>query len=313
MPELSVGTERFNVAAQTNLLDALHSAGIKVPSSCRAGSCHACMVRCLRGEPGDAQPDALTPEQRAQGWRLACQCQVLGDLCVEVFDPRRDGQGATVVDYDWLSSNVLRLRLQAQRRLVYQAGQHVLLWTAEGVARPYSLASVPHSDDYLEFHLDCRQPGAFSDAARNFAVGQSLGLGEISGGALHYDAQWQSRPLVFLAAGTGLAPLWGLLRAALNAGHSGPIRLLHLADDETQHYLAQPLAALAASHPNLQVQLVTAADLPAALAELRLVSRQTMALICGSPASVETFTRRLYLLGLPRNQMLADIFLSRAL
>ncbi len=313
VPELLVGAARFHVEPQTNLLDALLGAGIKVPSSCRAGSCHVCMVRCLQGEPGDAQPDALTPEQRAQGWRLACQCQVLADLCVEVFDPRRDGQEAVVVGCDWLSNSVLRLRLRVQRRLVYQAGQHVLLWTAEGVGRPYSLASVPNSDDFLEFHIDCRQPGAFSDAARSFAVDQSLALGEISGGALHYDTQWQSRPLLLLAAGTGLAPLWGLLRAALNEGHSGPIRLLHLAHDETQHYLAQPLAALAASHANLEVQLVTAADLPAALAELRLVSRQTMALICGSPASVETFSRRLYLLGLPRNQMLADIFLSRAL
>ena len=130
--------------------------------------------------------------------------------------------------------------------------------------------------------------------------------------ALHYDPDWQTRPLWLLAAGTGLAPLWGILREALRQAHSGPIQLLHLAREGDGHYLAAPLHALAAQHPQLHICMVTAAELPAALAELRLVSRQTQALLCGGPASVETFARRLYLLGLPRNQVLADVFLPRA-
>ena len=312
VPELTVGAVRIEVAADTNLLDDLLGAGIKVPNSCRAGSCHSCLVRCISGEPLDAQPQALSAAQRAQGWRLACQCQVVGDLSVQVFDPAADGIGASLIGCDWLSATVLRLRLLPERPLRYQAGQHLLLWTPSGIARPYSLASVPNLDEYLEFHLDCRQAGAFSDAARSLQLGQSLRLGELHGGALHYDPQWQTRPLWLLAAGTGLAPLWSVLREALRQGHNGAIRLLHLAHDSSEHYLAQPLTALAAEHPNLQVQLVNTAELPAALAELRLVSRQTMALLCGSPASVEAFTRRLYLLGLPRNQMLADLFLPRA-
>jgi NAD(P)H-flavin reductase/ferredoxin len=312
VPEVRVGAAHFNVEPATNLLEGLLAAGIKVPNSCRAGSCHACMVRCLSGESLDAQPDALSVEQRAQGWRLACQCQVLSDVTVQVFDPATDGIGATLTGCDWLSARVLRLRLLPERRLRYQAGQHVLLWTADGIARPYSIASLADAEDYLEFHLDCCHSGAFSDAARGFTVGQSLALGELRGGALHYDPDWHARPLWLLAAGTGLAPLWGVLREALRQGHSGAIRVLHLAHDEAEHYLAEPLAALAGQHANVQVQLVSAAELPVALAELRLVSRQTMALLCGSPASVEAFSRRLYLLGLPRNQILADVFLPRA-
>jgi hypothetical protein len=47
------------------------------------------------------------------------------------------------------------------------------------------------------------------------------------------------------------------------------------------------------------------------LAQLRLVSRQTLALLCGHPVSVEAFSKRLFLAGLPRNQLLADVFLPR--
>jgi hypothetical protein len=63
--------------------------------------------------------------------------------------------------------------------------------------------------------------------------------------------------------------------------------------------------------PNLSIELLTAAELTAALAQLRLVSRQTLALLCGSPERVDAFARRLYLAGLPRNQLLADVFVPR--
>ncbi|WP_199010220.1 iron-sulfur-binding ferredoxin reductase [Pseudomonas protegens] len=311
MPELTVGSRRWSVAPASNLLDALNQAGVAVPYSCRAGSCHACLVQCVKGLPSDSRPDALSDEQRRRGWRLACQCQVVEDLQVETFDPLRDGQPARVVGLDWLSPTVLRLRLQPERPLRYRAGQHLVLWTAGQVARPYSLASLPEEDRFLEFHLDCRHPGQFSDAARQLQLGDTLSLGELRGGALHYDPDWQQRPLWLLAAGTGLAPLFGILREALRQDHQGPIRLIHLAHDRSEHYLAKPLAALAANRAQLSVELWQGAELTAALAQLRLVSRQTLALLCGHPDSVEAFARRLYLAGLPRNQLLADVFLPR--
>ncbi|MFL1417952.1 iron-sulfur-binding ferredoxin reductase [Pseudomonas fildesensis] len=309
MPEMHVGERHWSVSTGSNLLDALNQAGVAVPYSCRAGSCHACLVRC-QGEVEDKQPDALSPAQRQDGWRLACQCQVIADVQVETFDPTRDGLPAKVVSTDWLSVNVLRLRVEPERGLRYRAGQHLVLW-AGTVARPYSLASLPQEDPFLEFHLDCRQPGEFSDIARQLQAGDHLRLGELRGGALQYDPDWQSRPLWLLASGTGLGPLWGVLREALRQDHQGAIRVIHLAHDADGHYLAQPLAALAASHPNLTVELWTAAELTQALAQLRLVSRQTLALLCGHPVSVEAFSKRLFLAGLPRNQLLADVFLPR--
>ncbi len=310
MPELRVGDRHWSVAAGSNLLDALNQNGVSVPYSCRAGSCHACLVQCVQGTPGDSRPDALSAEQRQQGWRLACQCSVIEDLQVHTFDPQRDGRPADVAAVDWLSAHVLRLRLIPQRPLRYSAGQHLVLWTGH-VARPYSLASLPEEDRFLEFHLDCRQPGEFSDAARQLQIGDTLRLGELRGGALHYDPDWQGRPLWLLAAGTGLGPLFGVLREALRQDHQGAIRVIHLAHDADEHYLAKPLQAMAAGRENLTVELWTPAELPQALAQLRLVSRQTLALLCGGPDSVDAFARRLYLAGLPRNQLLADTFLPR--
>ncbi|MGE7992342.1 iron-sulfur-binding ferredoxin reductase [Pseudomonas sp. NPDC089554] len=305
MPELCVGERRWAVPTGSNLLDALNDAGVSVPYSCRAGSCHACLVHCLEGQPVDALPEALALEKHAQGWRLACQCRVVGDLRVAVFDPLRDGLAARVCGLDWIGE-VLRLRLSPERPWRYRAGQHVVLWLGE-VARPYSLASLPGEDDFLEFHLDCSRPGAFCDQARQLQMGDEISLGELRGGALHYDPDWQARPLWLLAAGTGLAPLWGILREALQQGHEGPIKVLHVAHT---HYLAEALQALAGEQ--VSVELVAGEDFEAALAGLRLVSRQTVALVCGAPGRVEQFARRLFIAGVPRGQVFADVFSEHA-
>jgi len=312
MPDITVGQRRWPVAMGTNLLDALNAQGLNVPYSCRAGSCHACLVHCLRGEPRDNQPEALEAGKRIEGWRLACQCQVVDDLCVAVFDPATDGLPARVAACDWLSPSVLRLRVEPGRPLRYQAGQHLVLWTDSGVARPYSLASLPQEDRFLEFHIDCAQPGAFVDLARGFAVGDSLRLGELRGGALRYDPEWHDRPLWLLAAGTGLAPLFGVLREALREGHQGEIRVVHLARDAREHYLADSLVALAARHSSLQVQLLVPEQFTAALAALKATSRHTQALVCGAPAIVEAYARRLFLAGVARNSVLAEEFLPRS-
>jgi len=311
MPDITVGQRRWPVAMGTNLLDALNAQGLNVPYSCRAGSCHACLVHCLRGEPRDNQPEALEAGKRAEGWRLACQCQVVDDLCVAVFDPATDGLPAHVEACDWLSPDVLRLRLQPSRPLRYHAGQHMVLWTESGVARPYSLASLPQEDRFLEFHIDCRQPGAFVDIATGLKAGAVLRLGELRGGALRYDPGWQDSALWLLAAGTGLAPLYGILREALRQGHSGEIRLVHLAREQAQHYLASELKALAVHHPSVRIELVLPEAFSQALAALRPSSRQVHALVCGSPASVEAYSKRLFLAGVPRNQVLADVFTGR--
>lgn len=311
MPELRAGGQQWTVAPAVNLLDALNGAGMVVPFSCRAGSCHACLVRCVSGEPLDALPDALDAGKREQGWRLACQCRVVSDLTVEVFDPVRDGLSARVSDCQWLSPNVLRLRLEPERPLRYRAGQHLVVWTASGVARPYSLASLPGEDGYLEFHIDCAQPGAFVNVARALKPGDEMRLGELRGGALHYDPDWQQRPLLLLAAGTGLGPLWGVLREALRQEHQGPVRVMHMARSAQEHYLTDALQAMAVEHAALQVDWVESPGFPAALADLRVTSRQTIALLCGSAASVEAFSKRLFIAGLPRGQVLADVFLEK--
>ena len=175
---------------------------------------------------------------------------------------------------------------------------------------PIRWPACPNEDRWLEFHVQCRTQGAFSQFARQLQQGSTLRLGAVQGGSLHYDAEWQSRPLLLLASGTGLAPLYGVLREALRQGHTAPIRLCHVAHDAQGYYLRKELLALAKEHPQLRLEFILAAELPAFLAQFRLVERRSIALVCAHPVRVEAFAKCLYLAGLPRTQVFADVFVS---
>ena len=60
----------------------------------------------------------------------------------------------------------------------------------------------------------------------------------------------------------------------------------------------------------VDVELVLAEQMDEALARLRPSSRQTLALVCGAPGSVERFARRLFIAGVPRGQVFADVFVE---
>lgn len=300
MAKLQVGSQTIEASSGSNLLEALLSAGLPVPHSCRSGACQSCLVQC-NGALLDLKPQALSELQRSQGWRLACQSQICGDIRVQPFAGAELALNGTVVGCDWLAGQVLRLRVLPERAVRYAAGQYVNL-TYRNITRPYSLASLPGEDRWLEFHIDCSAPGAFSSVAKLLGVGQSLSIGAVQG-ALRYDAAWQDAPLWLLAAGTGLAPLWGVLREALRQGHRGPVHVLHVGTA----YLTAAVGLLLRQHPQVQCLHSASED---AWQQWGRPHRGTQALLCGSPARVERWQRGLFLAGLSRPQILTEAFSS---
>jgi ferredoxin-NADP reductase len=113
-----------------------------------------------------------------------------------------------------------------------------------------------------------------------------------------------------------------VLRAALRAGHSARVRLLHGAADQAGLYLWDALRTLAASHPQLALtgsipgggdaadigdrplqELVAQSGLP--LGEARIY-------LCGNPQFVRGTRRQLYLAGASLDRIHADPFLPAA-
>ena len=71
------------VPVDATVLDAADAAGVPIDNACRSGTCASCRVKLVSGQVTMAAEDALTDQDRTEGYILACQAKVLGDIEVD--------------------------------------------------------------------------------------------------------------------------------------------------------------------------------------------------------------------------------------
>lgn len=83
------GGEQFDCRAGQSILSGAHAANILISYSCRSGQCGSCLGRLIAGEVSypAGQPDALSTEQREQGYALFCSAYALSDMTIELIQP----------------------------------------------------------------------------------------------------------------------------------------------------------------------------------------------------------------------------------
>lgn len=296
------------------VLDGLLRHGIPVPHACKAGSCGSCLTRAV---PPSAPPAAaqagLKDAWKAQGYFLACLCRPLSSLEAAPVgsDVRTPGH---IVSLDRLTESVLRVRLAPASPFTYRAGQFISVLRDDGLARSYSLASLP-SDGVLELHVRVLPSGRMSQwLASEATIGAGIHIQGPSGDCF-YTAGREDQPLLLAGTGTGLAPLYGIARDALSQGHRGPLHLFHGAVSTTGLYLQDQLAALAEAHTNFHyTPTILNADGPIDQAVLGRLPTLTgwRAFVCGDPAVVNTLKRKIFVAGAALNDIHADAFLPSA-
>jgi CDP-4-dehydro-6-deoxyglucose reductase, E3 len=315
----------FELSPGETVLAGLERQGKKLPSFCRTGVCQTCVVRAVRGQPPANSQAGLADSWVERGCFLACQCVPSESLDVEPWDAVATF-ASRVVGVERLSFGVRRVELDAPPGLTYRAGQFVQIERPGGVLRPFSLASIPGSGR-LELHVALRPGGAISEWLET-ATGQTLSLRGPFGECFYFDNE-PDRPLLLAGTGTGLAPLIGIVRAALAAQHRAPIHLYHGGADLDGLYLWRELVALSERWPELRVfGSVLSGDVAAAISTARcqVLSESLDRLIlndpldfarcrvylCGSPAVVQRLRQRIYLSGAPRSRIHCDPFVPPA-
>jgi ferredoxin-NADP reductase len=233
---------------------------------------------------------------------------------------------STVVAVDHLNPEIVRLRLQRPDAYEYHPGQFLNLYNPQGTSRSYSLASVPSEDDFLELHIRRIPGGQVSDWAYNtLKAGDSVTLSQATGDCFYLPGRAE-QPLLLIGTGTGLAPLYGILREALRQGHSGPIHLYHgsraLDGHATPHglYLVDELRQLAAEHANLHYHpCVSSGTAPEGMREgraneLALADHSDLGgwriFLCGQEAMVKTTKQKTFLAGANLQDIYADPFVQ---
>ena len=304
------GREILADAGQT-LLEALLSAGIRLPHACRSGVCQSCVLQCSGGDVPLRAQDGLGAAQRATGQLLACQAMPRTDIAVSRVN-MGEPQVCEVLDVARLADDVIRLRTCRPPGFVYRAGQYVTLWRDEESCRAYSLASIPE-EEFLEFHVRLYEQGRLSPWLSRLRPGDALALRGPMGCCV-YAGEDRQAPLLLVGTGVGLAPLWGILRTALAAGHAGPMHLLHAVREPAQAYLDAELRALAAAHDNVRYRCVGGGLDALAVDMLSLAPGFSgwKVFLCGGQRTVATLRRQLFLAGAASADILADAFLPQA-
>lgn len=211
----------FDAAAGTTLLDAARGAGLVLPHSCRTGRCGTCKVRLSSGLATPAGADlCLTAEERSSGWVLTCVSQAETELSLETeavempsgYDLKT--LPCRIQSLDRMAPDVLRvkLRLPPRHGLRYLAGQYIDLIAPDGSRRSYSIANAPAGLDQIELHVRQVPGGLMSSYWFDRAKPEDLLRFEGPRGTF-FLRDIAGRELVFLATGTGLAPVKAMLES----------------------------------------------------------------------------------------------------
>lgn len=74
---------RVALRSGATILDAADEAGVFVDNACRNGTCGACRIKLAAGGVHMPVEDALTEEDKTDGYILACQAEIAGDVVVD--------------------------------------------------------------------------------------------------------------------------------------------------------------------------------------------------------------------------------------
>lgn len=197
----------------------------------------------------------------------------------------------------------------------YSAGQAAEV-TAGGAATPYSIASAPtetHRHGWLEFLVKVDGSTRFGAIVDTLAPGAALEVTGPAGGFV-LDRVPEGAPILFIAGGTGIAPMRSMIRESIAGGHDHALALVYSSrTPEEFAYLAE-LKELA-DEGQLKLTLTLTGEAQdwthargrtgaAHLAEL--IVPGVAVFICGPPAMVSDLPGTLEALGVSRARVITE-------
>ncbi len=320
MPRIAYDGKSYECGDQDTVLDCLTAQGVAVPSSCRSGVCQSCLMRAIEGRVPQEAQEGLKPTLAAQGYFMACSCKPTEDLSVVLPDAEGFKLAAEVISIVPLNSDIVAVRLRPERPLEYRAGQFIRLFKDPQQSRCYSLASVPQLEEALEIHVRQIPGGSVSSwVHQQLRAGDAVEIADSSGNCFYVPGH-PDQPLLLLGTGSGLAPLYGILRDALLQGHSGPVWLYHGSYLPAGLYRSFELQTLAQAYSNfyyvpcVSEGAATSGMRQGSVLEVAMADHVDLtswrAFLCGHPDMVSQGKLQMYLAGAALGEIHADPFLQ---
>lgn len=314
----------FNSDTGETVLDAALRSNIGMPYSCRTGRCNSCKSKVIAGASSIRHPESgLSNSEKDAGWILTCARIAESDLLLEVGDigdwvmPEIKTLPCRINAIDRLAADVVRVMLRLPPTSAFQffPGQYIDVIGNGGVRRSYSIAGADAGAKTLELHIRATEGGEmskywFDQAKQNDLLRLNGPLGTF------FLRGLSQRNLIFLATGTGIAPVKAMLDGLKSLAAEAQPRSVSVYwggrtsvdlyfDPSTagvpHHYT--PVLSRAGSEwlgKRGHVQDVLMADNP--------VLAESVVYACGSDAMIHSAREQLIDAGLPEERFHSDAF-----
>jgi len=251
------GVTRFITCGDNETLsDAAYRQQINIPLDCRDGACGTCRGLCESGRydlPESSYiEDALTAEEAAKGYVLACQTRPRSDCVIRVPASstacktgvtRFEGAIAAVAP---LSDSTIgfSIDLDDPAALSFLPGQYVNVEIpGSGLTRAYSFSSAPGASQAAFVVRNVPQGRMSGFLSGEAQTGQRMAF---SGPFGSFYLRPVTRPVLFLAGGTGIAPFLSMLDVLAASGNAHPVHMVYGVTHDIDLVATEKLDAAAA-------------------------------------------------------------------
>jgi len=219
---------------------------------------------------------------------------------------------------------LLQIKLPANEKLVFLAGQFVEFLLKDGSRRSFSIANAPHDAELIELHVRHVAGGHFTDHVFTKMKERDILRfeGPLGTFFLREDSE---KPLVLVASGTGFAPIKAVIEHMFHKGIARPATLYWGGRRPKDLYMNALAEKWAAEHPGFRYVPVISEALPEDNWSGRtgFVHRAVMqdfpdlsghqVYACGVPIMVDSAKKDLIAVcKLPEEEFYADSFTTQA-
>lgn len=210
----------FECTTDQTILEGAKNAGIYLEHSCRNGRCGVCVAKVIEGKATALiQEDAIDETKLNDKNILTCCRSPRTDLKLDIDDLGDIGLMRVLTLPCRLSSLEIinneicfvGLRLPPSASFEFIPGQYIDVIKGD-VRRSYSIANAPREDGLIELQIKKVQNGKLSDYFFDNALTNDLLRleGPLGTFSLRED---ESKNIVFMATGTGIAPIKAFLES----------------------------------------------------------------------------------------------------
>ena len=261
-----VGVE-FEAEPGETLLNAAFRQGIALPHGCKEGQCSACKCVLTDGEIDMLRYStfALNDSEKDSGHILLCRARAYSDVEIELLNYDEEVLSRSiavktfkghVTQIGRLTHDIRHIEIELESPLKFWAGQYVDITVTtqagETITRSFSMANTPLQAQKLEFIIKKYPDGKFSGELDSGGVKVGASVTVVGPYGTCFRREGRDGPIILVGAGSGMSPVWAILRDHLTSGERRPVYFFYGARTRADLFYLDELAALEREHPDFQ-------------------------------------------------------------